>query len=325
MEGNFNGDYWADRAFPEEYRRALVEVARQLAQHIDERGWHDTLFQGFLNNKNNFKEQGWSRGSSPWLLDEPANFQDYWALRWFGQAFHEGVDPVRGRASVLFRCDISRPQWQRDLLDDVLDYNVVGGAMRRYRRMVLDRKEAAGQVVIEYGSANAIETSNVQPAAWCLDAWCLGADGVLPWQTIGTDESWRQADTLALFYPGKPAGYDEPIASLRLKAFRRGQQDVEYLTLFSQVKGVPRRQIGEEVRRGLGLAGRRAASGVPAAEDAGVIHFGDLQPQALLWLRTTVGGALSAAHPPPKRRLVEFKVPKRAVRPMSDFVTKQGE
>ena len=47
-----------------------------------------------MNGKNNYKENGWSRGSSPWLLDEPANFQDYWALRWFAAAFHEGVQQV---------------------------------------------------------------------------------------------------------------------------------------------------------------------------------------------------------------------------------------
>lgn len=317
MEGNYNGDYWADRAFPESYRRALVESARQFAEHINQRGWHDTLFQGFLNNKNNFKEHGWSRGSSPWLLDEPANFQDYWALEWFGQAFHEGVDAARGKASVLYRCDISRPQWQRDLFDDVLDYNVVGGAMRRYRRMVLDRKEATGQVVIEYGSANALDRGNVQPAAWCIDAWSLGADGVLPWQTIGTDQSWTKADTLALFYPGKPVGYDQPIASLRLKAFCRGQQDVEYLTLFSQLKQAPRWQVGQEVREWLGLSGQRQASGVPAAEDAGVIDYGNLRPQALWAVRMAIGKALSAAHPPAKRRLVKFTVPPRPLRPMS--------
>lgn len=324
MEGNYNGDYWADRAFSERYRRALIEVARQLSEHFNQRGWHDTLFQGFLNNKNNYKENGWSRGSSPWLLDEPANFQDYWALRWFGQAFHEGADPVRGKAKLLYRCDISRPQWQRDLLDDVLDYNVVGGAMRRYRRMVLDRKEATGQMVIEYGSANAIDQSNVQPAAWCIDAWSLGADGVLPWQTIGNDESWRQADTLALFYPGKPAGYDEPIASLRLKAFRRGQQDVEYLTLYSQLKQAPRWQIGQEVRQWLGLAGERRPSDVAAAEDAGVIHYADLRPQDLWALRRLVGEQVSAEHPPAKRRLIEFNVLPRSLRPMSGFVA-EGE
>ncbi len=110
-------------------------------------------------------------------------------MRFFGAAFHEGVQPARGRVKAVFRCDISRPQWQRDALDGLLDVNLVGGAMRAYRRMVLDRKDADGQVVIEYGSTNAIEDANTQPVGWCLDAWSLGSDGVLPWQTLGKAES----------------------------------------------------------------------------------------------------------------------------------------
>ena len=81
MEGNYNGDYWADRAFPDSYRKNFVEVSRQFAEHIRGKHWDDTLFQCFFNGKNNFKERGWSRGTCPWLLDEPSNFQDYWALR----------------------------------------------------------------------------------------------------------------------------------------------------------------------------------------------------------------------------------------------------
>ncbi len=81
MEGNYNGSYWADQAFPESYRQAFVSASRQIAEHFQAKHWFETLFHGFLNNKNNFKAEGWSRGSSPWLLDEPANFQDFWALR----------------------------------------------------------------------------------------------------------------------------------------------------------------------------------------------------------------------------------------------------
>ena len=92
MEGNYNGDYWADHAFPETYRKAFVAATRQIAEHLQAKQWNETLFQGFLNNKNNFKANGWSRGSSPWLLDEPASFQDYWALRYFARAFHEGIN-----------------------------------------------------------------------------------------------------------------------------------------------------------------------------------------------------------------------------------------
>ena len=79
-------------------------AARQIAAHFQAKGWTDTFFQGFLNNKNNFKARGWSRGSSPWLLDEPANFQDYWALRYFAQAFHEGINQAAGRQASNRPC-----------------------------------------------------------------------------------------------------------------------------------------------------------------------------------------------------------------------------
>jgi hypothetical protein len=308
MEGHYNGDYWADRAFPERYRKAFVDASRQFAEHLNQKGWNGTLFQCFFNGKWNFKEQGWSRGTCPWLLDEPASFQDFWALRYFGEAFHEGVKPASGPAKLLFRADISRPEWQRDALDGLLDYNVVGGAFRRYRRLVLDRKAAQGQVVVEYGSANAIEDSNVQPAAWAIDAWTLGADGVLPWQTIGSAESWRQADALALFYPARDDAPTTP--SVRLKAFRRGQQDVEYLALLARVRAAPRWAVGASVRQFLRLAGERRGTG-SAGEDAGVIQFAAVRPEDLWRLRVAVGQALSEAHPPAASRINEFRTPRR--------------
>ena len=75
--------------------------------------------------------------------------------------------------------------------------------MRKYPRLVFERKRALGEIVLEYGSTNPIEGSNLQPVGWCLDTWSLGADGVIPWQTLGNADSWRQADELALFYPGE--------------------------------------------------------------------------------------------------------------------------
>jgi hypothetical protein len=311
VDGNYSGDYWADRAFSDSYRRDLVEASRQFAEHINERGWKDTLFQFFLNGKNDFKRNGWSRGSSPWLLDEPANFQDYWALRYFGVAWHEGIAQARGDAKLVFRCDISRPQWQRNTFDGLLDFNVVGGAMRTYRRMVMDRKLANGELVIEYGSTNAIEDSNMQPVGWAVDSWSLGSDGILPWQTVGTPDSWTKADSLALFYPGRGA-QASPLPSIRLKAYRRGQQDVEYLTLWSELKGEPRWAIGQRVREALHLAGESKGTGF-AGEDAGVIHFAQLRPQDVWELRMRLGAALSQAHPEARRKLVDLRTPPRDV------------
>jgi len=316
IEGNYNGDYWADRAFPDSYRRAFVEASRRFAEHLGARGWRETIFLGFLNNKVDFKagDRGWSGGSSPWLLDEPASFQDFWALRYFASAFHEGVAAARlagpGKAKIAFRADISRPQWQRDSLDGLLDYNVVGSEVRSRPRLVLDRKEAQGQFVLEYGGSNPIEESNVQPAAWCVDAWTLGVDGVIPWQTIGRAESWRQGDELSLFYPGRTPDEPGPVPSIRLKAYRRGQQDVEYLTLLALVRGEPRWAVGGRVREALRLAGERLGAG-PEAADAGSIRFGSLLPRDLWALRVRVGQTLSDAKPAPRRKSVDWTPPPR--------------
>jgi GDSL-like Lipase/Acylhydrolase family/Domain of unknown function (DUF4091) len=310
IEANYNGDYWADRAFTPRYRRDFVEASKLFAAHLSERKYNETLFQFYLNGKNNFKENGWSRGTSPWLLDEPSNYQDYWALRWFGQAFHEGVNQAGGQAKMLFRADISRPQWQRGTFDGLLDYNVVGGALRPYHRLVMDRKERNGEIMVEYAGSNAIEDANMQPLGWCIDSWSIGSDGVLPWQTIGNAESWKKADELSLFYPGRTPA-ESVIPSVRLKAYRRGQQDVEYLTLLSQWRKQPRWAVGQRVRETLQLTAKREGTGFVGDEDAGRMSYAKLSPQAVWALRMQVGESLSGAGLEPKRRLVDFRTPKR--------------
>jgi hypothetical protein len=320
-DDHYNGDEWADRAFSNQYRQAFVDASRQIAEHLQQRGWNDTIFQMYLNNKNNFKRNGWSRGSSPWLLDEPSHFQDYWALRWFGQAFHDGVRQARGDVKMLFRADISRSQWQRDSLDDVLDYNVVGGGMRKYQRLVMDRKQQHDQIVVEYGGTNAVDSSNMQPVAWCIDAWTWGYDGVIPWQTIGRAESWKRADSLSLFYPGATVKQTKPVPSIRLKAYRRGQQDVEYLTLLSEALDEPRWAIGWQVRNKLKLAGQRHGSGFTGDEDAGLMHYAELKPQDVWKLRVEVGEILNRLKPRPRSRLVDFRTPQRPGSRLSGYVT----
>jgi len=309
---SYNGSYWADRAFPPAYRGTFVKVSRLFAEHFAEKGWYDTFIQFYLNNKNNYKERGWSRGASPWILDEPASFQDYWALRWFAAAFHEGAAAARGKTKLGFRIDISRPQWERDCLTPLNDFYVCSGVFRKYRRMILDRQRRNGMVIFEYGSSNPVEASNVQPAGWCVSAWCLGADGVLPWQTIGNDGSWANADECSLFYPGAKVGSAEPIPSVRLKAYRRGQQDVEYLTTLALELRVPRWAVGQAVQEQLRLvASAQKGPDVGGIEDAGRVTFRNLSPVALWELRTQVGGILSTPKPGLQRRLADLLTPPR--------------
>jgi hypothetical protein len=158
--------------------------------------------------------------------------------------------------------------------------------MRNYHRLVFDRKRSLGEIVIEYGSTNLVDGSNLQPVGWSLEAWSLGADGVLPWRTIGNSSSWEQADELSLSYPrlGRGRGSSnrssvEPIPSIRLKTYRRGQQDVEYLTLWSRVSNQPRWAAGRLVGAALKLAGIRKGTGFAGAEDAGRIDYNQIRPQ----------------------------------------------
>src|SRR5262249_43830795 len=144
-----------------------------------------------------------------------------------------------------------------------------------------------------------------------LDAWSLGTDGVLPWQTLGSADSWTKADPLSLFYPARPGQDAGPVPSIRLKAYRRGQQDVEYLTLLSQVESEPRWAIGQRVREAPGLAPERKGTGFTGGEDAGLMHYSRLRPQDVWALRVQVGQALSEKHPTPKRKLVELRTSRR--------------
>ena len=46
-----------------------------------------------------------------------------------------------------------------------------------------------------------------------------------------------------IFYPGKKYGYDGPIPCIRLKAMRRGLQDLEYALLLEQKSLMSRSEL----------------------------------------------------------------------------------
>lgn len=308
IDNGFTGGYWADEALTPDYQNAFADACRQFAAHLAKNKWNQTLFEFYLNNKVYYKKDDWRKCSAPWILDEPMNTQDFWALRQYGILFHRGVSPVRGDALLAYRCDISRPQWQRNLLDGILDVNIVGGTFRRYQSMVMDRKRANGEVTVNYGSSNPIDRSNIQPAAWCIDTWTLGGDGVLPWSTVGKEPAWKTGDELSIFYPGAPVNRSEPLPSVRLKSYRRGQQDVEYLTILQHALKRPRFAIASTVRQTLKLT---ASVEKQSEEDAGLVGYKDVDPLSLWQLRTRTGALLNQLAPEPRKQLIQFRPPPR--------------
>jgi hypothetical protein len=296
-EKHFRGGYWIESAYDADYWKEFRAAAEQFAAHISAQGWTEPMFEFYLNNKIYFKrDRGnrWDACSAPWIFDEPMNTQDFWALRHFGLEFGRGV-AAHPAARMTFRADISRPEWQRDLLDGITNVEVVSGVLRTYRDRVISRSSRDGNLVYMYGAANRIGTSNVMPAAWCVESWALGADGVVPWQTIGKPAAWNTPDDLSLFYP-TPNG---PVPSLRLKSFRAGQQVVEYLTLFARLSGQSRTSIGAAILEAPGLRGQVQKK---SEADAGASLFGPDAPRSLRELRHRIGTWLDAQAPAPRER-----------------------
>ena len=125
--------------------------------------------------------------------------------------------------------------------------------------------------------------------AWCWRAWVTGADGIVPWNTVRGMEAWTQAEPLTVFYVGKKFGVNRPFDSLRLKAFRRGEQDVEYMNLLAPKKGWDREAVERAVAGALDLSGslRRESE-----EDAGALSFDHIDDAQLDQLRLRVAAAL---------------------------------
>ena len=281
-----------EEAFGQEYRQGFVSVTRQCFEHFRKKGWDRTAFQVYYNNKyyfkaNFFRMPNEGRGSSFWLLDEPVDYDDYAANRFFLGLSLEGFRQAVGdsRMQLHLRTDVSQPEMSRGLWDGLCNlWNSSGiydfGTTARFRMQRL-----SGEGYYHYGGGPAIAGRLVDLPQNFLSCWSLGTVGDLPyWNNLG-GFSWFNPDDLAIFYTGRDYGrggksYDGPLASVRLKAMRRGQQDIEYLNLLAQRPGWGREKV-------------RAALQGWADDSAGAVpRFRELTPQRLSELRRAVVEAL---------------------------------
>src|SRR5262249_40176458 len=154
-----------------------------------------TTFLGFLNDKVDYRARG--SGTSWWLLDEPAWRDDFLALRWFAGRFRERAGSWKGRVRMSFRVDLSRPQWRREYLDGLVDL-VVTNAIRESGGIALETARRNGESLWAYGEP---PLDPGETRAWCVRAWLDGADGLVPWQSVGTAKAWERPEPTALLYP----------------------------------------------------------------------------------------------------------------------------
>lgn len=278
----FNGNPDAFLAFSDQpaYARTYVNILRNFRTLAKSRGWTQTGFQVYFNNKGSLSE----KDKAPWILDEPASFWDYRALQFYGELTDRGRT-VAPDVQINYRIDISRPEFCRGQLDHRDDLWVVSSwAFQHYLRLVKDRLEHDGLTAWVYGTTNHVHESNRNVQAWALDSWQHGATGIVPWQTINkTGSALKEADQLGLFiFDQNELGETAIRHSIRLKAYREAQQLIEYLNLLQQKRGWSEDQLQRFITQYVDL--NAEVSKIDEA-DAGTTAYGRLSPSGMELLR----------------------------------------
>lgn len=265
-----------EQAFSGAYRAGFKRVTREFVQHLAAKGWTRTDFQAYLNNKPNY-------GGTWWTLDEPTGRDDWQALRFWANLIKQG-SAAAPEVRLVFRGDVSRPWWQYDQLDGLMDTIYYNGEIfdlprfaREYRRRLPDPHV--------YGAANEVARSLHETAAWCLKAATLGLNGVLSWDSLGEADSLRAPSQTALIVPGDLAGYPGPVASLRVFALRRGAQEAELLRLLAARRGWSSEQLGALVAQRVPL---QIAFAQRFTDEAAALGFGELSAQGFAELKAGV-------------------------------------
>tara|TARA_R110002073_G_scaffold69905_3_gene173183 strand:- start:3029 stop:5833 length:2805 start_codon:yes stop_codon:yes gene_type:complete len=287
----FNGDpdaYQAFNAHPE-YARTYVNILQDFARLADSKGWNQTGFQVYFNNKGSLEQTT----KAPWILDEPTSYWDYRALQFYGELTDRGRD-VAADVQIDYRIDISRPEYCRGQLHGRDDLWVVSSAaFQNYRRLVTDRMQRNGLKAWVYGTTNHVHETNRNVQAWALDAWQYGATGIVPWQTVNkTGSALTKADQLGLFIFDKaPDGQTIVRHSLRLKAYRDAQQLIEYLNLLQHQRGWTGQQMRRFVNQYVDLNVQVHKTN---EADAGTSAYGKLSAAGLESLRLATAKLLAA-------------------------------
>jgi hypothetical protein len=242
-----------DKMQTPEYDESVRAMLRDFGRHFDRSGWTQTDLMFFVNG-----------------LDEPTKVAAIDGIRYFGDLVKSvGVPRVYYRGDINHLHDIQKiipgyaEQMMLDRLAPVITlWCCVADFLRTDFSVLLNlKKQNPHEVIWFYQNREpsvggyTLDDETIGLATWPVIAWKYGLDGCILWEcsSIGPSKNiWvdpvnsGQPETgrvhnMAGFviYPAFPGREDitEPVASIRLKSFRRGAQDYEYLRLLEKAAG----------------------------------------------------------------------------------------
>ncbi|MCZ7643736.1 MAG: DNRLRE domain-containing protein [Planctomycetota bacterium] len=293
----FKGKHWKaihdikaappEQAFDRAYQEAFVRCVKDFVAHAEEKGWTRTWFQAYNNNKQYFGDESAGIRGTAWTMDEPFEYLDWHALKFYSRLFHEGIKDAK-KTTWQYRGDISRPMWQGSCMDGLMEIMYVGGVFFETYEIVRAQIERMPTIAYAYGACNAQDRPNLESAAWCLKSYGVGADGVLPWQSLGGDGAFVKGDGgngNALIVDGSKRFGVNAIASFRVHALREGAELVELLRLLQAKRGWGRGHVGLLVGQSIPLGSEFRQK---FTDDAAALTFKNLNGDAFVRLKEAV-------------------------------------
>jgi hypothetical protein len=244
-----------DKMHTAEYDASVRAMLRDFGKHFTEKGWTKTDLMFFING-----------------LDEPTKPEIVDNIRYFGDLVKSaGAPRTYYRGDINHQHDIGKvipgytEQMMMDKLAPVIDlWCCVADFLRTDFSVLLKvQRERAHTVLWFYQNREpsvggyTLDDETIGLATWPVIAWKYGLQGCILWElsSVGPSKNiWVDPVNSAqpekgtvhnmagfLVYPSYPGkeGISEPITSVRLKSFRRGAQDFEYLHLLQQSAGRP--------------------------------------------------------------------------------------
>jgi len=273
-----------EEAFNQDYKDAFVNNVSDFVKHFEAKGWTRTAMHGYNNNKINYNME--KLKGTAWTLDEPTEYLDWHALKFFSSLFHQGIAAAKPEKAVFhYRGDISRPHWQGNCFDGLMEIMYSNSELFDWMPLMRDHKRRMPTILVCYGEANANDSANHETTAWCIKSYVHECDGIVPWQCLGKDQAFDKGDNKedgnSLIVEGKRFGVNA-IASYRVHAMRSGAQIAELLRLLEIKRGWSRLHSAAVVSQKLPLGTKFSQS---FADDAAAVKFSGLSGDRFVQLK----------------------------------------
>lgn len=226
-----------------DYWRAFRAALKQFADHFKALNLQNTSAHVWLNNG---PVAGYNGKAPPWSLGNPLYRDDFLALEAFAQVSGSEAPSFPGnrfafRINVPDSAALAQYGLHRFSILSVSDLSSAAWQLLR------ERAGMTGETLWMQIGTLPLENSTTGIEAVGLRYFLEGADGWTIRDVVGRPEHMARAQPQSLFYCGLPLNMEGPLPSLRLKALRRVQQDIEYLLLLQDKMKWTREQLSEFV------------------------------------------------------------------------------